>query len=230
MSSAQIKLNEIIRLCTDLSTSIHDNTDDNILQQNPTSNSVDNKINYDIISTKKDTYSNKLMRIDFNDSYSIGELYIRCLGTCDDNKHNNESTKWCSVIEKTEEKCYILRGELMFPFKVFDIIYRDNKFTYIIDFKSVKWENDDIPELLESKEEEEEEEEEEEDGDYDEQEEDDNSDEEEEDNSDEEEENSDDEEDDSDNEGEKSPTSKASDETSEEIIVKKEGKIHLSLV
>ena len=212
MSSAQIKLNEIIRLCTDLSTSIHDNNTINSNINTNTNTNITNlnqeeKINYDIIPKTQNSYSKRLIKIDFKDSYSVGELYIRCLGTCEDSKHNTEETKWCSIIEKTEEKCFILRGELIFPFKVNDIIYRDNIFTYVIDFDAIQWENDDIPELLENSEESSvEEEDEEEDGDYEE-------DGEEEDDDGEEEDTEDDEEDTEDDE------EKKSDETSEEIIV-----------
>ena len=48
MYSAQLKLNEIIRLCTELSTNIHE-TSENTVHQNPISNTVNDKINYDII-------------------------------------------------------------------------------------------------------------------------------------------------------------------------------------
>ena len=52
MATAQIKLNEIIRLCTDLSTTIHNNTNSVNTPQKELNLSED-KISYDIISKKK---------------------------------------------------------------------------------------------------------------------------------------------------------------------------------
>ena len=81
MSNHQIKLNEIIRLCTDLSMSLNNTSIDNnevnsqinnVSNNSNNSNNINdiNKTKYNIVKEKHTSNDNKIIHIDFIENYS----------------------------------------------------------------------------------------------------------------------------------------------------------------